>query len=150
MNTTNPINQIFTKTATVVSAAVLAFSAATSASAISFEFGSDGEVVGITDLDVEGQLYDVEFVSGSYSEVFAGTFDFDSFAPAFAAALALVEALGDDKFTGIFRGSTLDVLSDSFAKPPLVLASSDAFSSVGSIFQPFSLILSLYLLTPDS
>ncbi|NEP83598.1 MAG: hypothetical protein F6K39_38995, partial [Okeania sp. SIO3B3] len=53
--------------------------------------------------------------------------DFDSFAPAFAAALALVEALGDDKFTGIFRGSTLDVLSDSFAipfgdDPPSVIA----------------------------
>ncbi|MGD1704743.1 PEP-CTERM sorting domain-containing protein [Dapis sp. BLCC M229] len=59
----------------------------------------DGAVVEILDLEVSGELFDVEFRHDSYDNIYNGTFDFETIESATEAAEAIAEALGDTEFT---------------------------------------------------
>lgn len=79
-----------------VSASLLVSSDPASAFSLTFAEGSTTEVVGIQDLDVEGTLYDVDFVVDIYSSVFSEEALFDSKSTALGAAEAVNSALGGE------------------------------------------------------
>ncbi|NET15689.1 MAG: PEP-CTERM sorting domain-containing protein [Okeania sp. SIO1H6] len=54
----------------------------------------DGYVREILDLEVEGEKYDVEFIFGTYNNIYNGTFDFSTEQEATLAAQAVMDALG--------------------------------------------------------
>ncbi|OZH52719.1 hypothetical protein AFK68_22550 [Hydrocoleum sp. CS-953] len=105
-------------TATLTSAALLASTAFVSeASALTLRKTDDGRVIGIDGLEVEGVLYDVQLVQGTFSEVFGGSLDFEGYDEAQKAWKSLSEALGDDQYTVNSTGQYGDMKMDVFWLP---------------------------------
>lgn len=61
---------------------------------------SGGQLVGATGVDVDGTLYDVEFLEGSCNTLFSGCTDFDF--TTYAAATLASQALLDQVFLGVY------------------------------------------------
>ncbi|NES71044.1 MAG: hypothetical protein F6K24_40460, partial [Okeania sp. SIO2D1] len=76
------------------------------------ENGDTGAVTRIEGLSVEVEgvatLYDVSLLGGSAVDVYGDTFDFMTSDFAEAAAAAVIEALGEDEWTGIRSGLKRD------------------------------------------
>ncbi|NEP73782.1 MAG: hypothetical protein F6K25_28990 [Okeania sp. SIO2G4] len=103
-------NTVFTTIASA-STALLASSAylfaPPSASAFELVRGDDGAVESILDLEVDGEFFNVEFLFGTYNDIYDGTFDFFGGASASSAASAIVHVLGDSEFIGFTWGAPL-------------------------------------------
>ena len=106
-----------------VFALTLTFVAATSASAAPIHIISGGLLVGATGVEVQGTLYDVEFVEGTCIAVFDGCDEFSDFAfstelSAFDAAAALLNqvlvftaAADFDRMLGLTFGCPAEAFS---------------------------------------
>ena len=84
--------------ASATSAALLASSSIVFASSLPAEAftlikNDDGAVYNILDLEVNGEFFDVEFLEGSYNNIYNGSFDFNTVNTALAAAEAVAGAL---------------------------------------------------------
>ncbi|MGK7920514.1 MAG: hypothetical protein AB4080_10975 [Trichodesmium sp.] len=93
---------VFAKSAgTALLAASASLFAATEASAFELIRGNNGAVIGIEDLEVGSEKYDVDIVFDSYNNIFGGDLDFESEATARSAGEAIIQALGvSDSFGG--------------------------------------------------
>ncbi len=98
-------------TATLASAALLASTALVpEVSAFTLRKADDGRVIGIDALEVEGNVYNVDFIRGYFSEVFGDDYDlyFTSYSSALKALSAVTEALGDQEYIShYFDGATM-------------------------------------------
>ncbi len=91
-----------TSASTLFLASLASLLAPTSASAAQLVRATESDrVVGIKALEVEGQLYDVQFIFDSFNNIYAdGTFDFNSEATARLAYEAIMGELGASDYTG--------------------------------------------------
>ncbi len=125
----------------LASATLLASTLSLEASAFTLRRAEEGNVIGIDNLDIEGEVYNVEFVHESaqdlygsasvsghsgHKRIIAGSnpFDFSTKAAAEVAFLAVSEALGSEEFisetviSGPTRGSVLGYeKNDNFLIP---------------------------------
>ncbi len=86
--------------ASLAGAALLASTACIRpAHSFDLERDRDGRVIGIKDLQVEDQFFNVDFFFGSYDEFFKGTFPFPFPSVAENAARNVIVALGTHEFT---------------------------------------------------
>ena len=99
----------------IILALTMLFAATIRVSAAPIPIVSDGLLVGVTDVDVLGALYDVEFMDGSCIEVFNGCNEISDFTfTTQTSAIAAADALLDQVFVFALGGAAFNVDQDPF------------------------------------
>ncbi len=119
----NKIKAVFTAFCVMLGCAVF-FCSTASAATVTLEFNSNNEIIKAYNVEIGGDLYNVEFVEGTGYDAYTyengtWTFDFDSEEAATAAAEALLEQV----FTGDYNDpATLFGIEDSATSAKVYIA----------------------------